>query len=305
MKKIITAIGNPFINENLSKENNIKIIGKDILYLDAIFEIIKKNKIDFLIINEIIFENSEIIKKINEIKKINNKIKIIIFLNKEKNIINKIKNKKNIYIIFYNKKNNNKIIKKIEEKILEIIKIIINKKSEKNYFEIKFENNDNKNTKIKFIKLKNKLKNFITKSKKGLKDGKNKNVFSDENIITIFGSKCIGKDTFTKINKKLFQNKNQDKILIIDFDIYNQNLYSKFNKRKYPSKIYQRLIKNNYNKDRPNFSKNENKKNKEDIKKYYSNNYEKIFDDFKIKIKNNIYLISGLDLILKNNKKII
>ena len=235
MKKIITAIGNPFINENLSKEKNIKIIGKDILYLDAIFEIIKNNKIDFLIINETIFENLDIIKKINEIKKINNKIKIIIFLNKEKNIINKIKNKKNIYIIFYNKKNNNKKTKKIKEnffrEILEIIKIIVNNKSEKNYFEIEFENNKNKNIKVKIIKLKNKLKKFIIKKEKREKDENYKNEFYDENIITVFGSKCIGKDTFTKINKKFVQNKNQNKILIIDFDIYNQNLYSKFNKK--------------------------------------------------------------------------
>lgn len=308
MKKIITAIGEPYINENLLKEKNLKIVGKDILYLDAIFEIIKNNKIDFLIISELIFENSDILQKINEIKKINSKIKIIIILNKKINIINNIKNKKNIYFIFYNKINKNIIIKKIDKElskqILEIVKRIIQNTNEKNFFEVNIENDDRKKNKIFYIKIKKALKKFTKKNKKSSKSKKSKKDFTDKNLITIFGGESIGKNAFTRINKKLFQKEFKDKILIIDLDISNQNLYSKFNKRKYSYKIYQRLIKNNYNKDRPNFNNNLNKKISEDIKKYYLDNYEKIFEDFKIKIKNNIYLISGLDLILKNNKKI-
>ena len=50
LKKIITAIGNPKINEELKKEINFEIIGKDIQYREAIIEILEKNnKINFII----------------------------------------------------------------------------------------------------------------------------------------------------------------------------------------------------------------------------------------------------------------
>ena len=53
MKKIITAINNPKLNEQLKKENKFEIIGKDIQYKEAIIEILEKNnKIDLIIINE-------------------------------------------------------------------------------------------------------------------------------------------------------------------------------------------------------------------------------------------------------------
>ena len=336
MKKIITAIGDPFINEKLSEEKEIKIIGKDIFYQDAIFEILEKNKIknqiNFLIINEIIFENSEIIKKISEIKKINKKIKIIIIINKEKNIIKRLKKEKNIYIIYYNKKIKgkinkiiNKIInkkynKKLNEKnlreIIKVIKLIIQNENKKFFYEVNFEtkkNNENKkNLKEKMTKIKNILNvnsmkklivenlfNEIIKKNFSKLDG-----FSAGQIITIIGEQNVGKSTVAFQYSNLLQHKNQGKILIIDFNIYNQNLFSKFKKKKYPNKIYQRLVKNNFNKDRPNFNNKKNNDAKEKIKKYYLENYKKIFDDFVIKINNNINLISGLDLILKNNKKI-
>ena len=53
LKKIITAIGNPKINEELKKEINFEIIGKDIQYREAIIEILEKNnKINFIILHE-------------------------------------------------------------------------------------------------------------------------------------------------------------------------------------------------------------------------------------------------------------
>ena len=72
MIKIITAIGNPKIREILSNEKNILIIEKDILYKDAIIEILEKNKkINYIIINEYLpgeINNRKLIKKIKEIR---------------------------------------------------------------------------------------------------------------------------------------------------------------------------------------------------------------------------------------------
>ena len=42
MIKIITAINNPKINEELNNEKDIQVIGKDILYKEGILEILEK-----------------------------------------------------------------------------------------------------------------------------------------------------------------------------------------------------------------------------------------------------------------------
>ena len=45
IKKIITAINNPELNERLKEEKKFEVIGKDIQYKEAILEILEKYKI--------------------------------------------------------------------------------------------------------------------------------------------------------------------------------------------------------------------------------------------------------------------
>ena len=47
MKKIITAINNPKLNEQLKQLNQYKIVAPDIQYQDGIFEILEKEKGSF------------------------------------------------------------------------------------------------------------------------------------------------------------------------------------------------------------------------------------------------------------------
>ena len=73
MKKIITAINNPIINEKLKKEK-IEVIGKDIQYKEGILEILENNKeINFILIDEKLpgeIKNDELNKEyLEEIKK--------------------------------------------------------------------------------------------------------------------------------------------------------------------------------------------------------------------------------------------
>ena len=120
MKKIITAINNPNLNEKLKQENNLEIICKDIQYKEAILEILLENKnVDILIINNDLPGEIQTEKLLNEIKVINNKIKIIFILEKEnkKNIYynSKINKKKLIKIINEENNSNNKIKKEVKE----------------------------------------------------------------------------------------------------------------------------------------------------------------------------------------------
>ena len=84
MKKIITAINNPKLNEELKKENYFEIIGKDIQYKEAILETLEHKKdIDLIIISEEIPGEIKLEEIIQKIKRINHKIKIIFILEKE------------------------------------------------------------------------------------------------------------------------------------------------------------------------------------------------------------------------------
>ena len=81
MKKIITAIDNPKIFNEIKKIKEIKIIAKDLIYKEAILEILEKNKnIDIIIIYEKILGEINFFELIKKIKNINKKIKLIIKL---------------------------------------------------------------------------------------------------------------------------------------------------------------------------------------------------------------------------------
>ena len=119
--KIITAMNNPELNEELKKEKNIEIICKDIFYKEGILEILENEiNLDYIFIN---YELPGEIKLNNLIEKIiekNEKIKIIILIKKEsKNNLYKIKKEKIT-------KNNLEIIKDIKNK--NIIRIFYNEK---------------------------------------------------------------------------------------------------------------------------------------------------------------------------------
>lgn len=111
MKKIITAMNNPKLNEELKNEFDIKILFKDIQYKEGILEILenKKIEIDYLIIDENLPGEIKLEKLIEKIIEKNEKIKIIITIKKEnKNKIN-LEDKKIIKIYYEKDINFNKL----------------------------------------------------------------------------------------------------------------------------------------------------------------------------------------------------
>ena len=313
MKEIVTAINNPLLNEELKKEKYIKIIGKDIQYKEGIIELLEKNKnIDIIIISENLpgeIEEEALIKKINIIDE---KIKIIYILEKEKTEKEKILNKLKINDIYYN----NKIT------IKEIIKIIknneINKEEEmREEIEklkkiIKEKENKEKN-KTKIIKLFN--KNLIEKNKKKTRKINKKIKVKKQNkisnkIINIIGNKNTGKTTVAILIGNILSKK-QKNILFIDLDdkkdltkkILNINYkINKKNNSKIKNKInintkekINKKIKLNknkiklYNKKIKKFkNKNINYRKNKSIKKYLKKFFNKKFNSpkkRKIKLK--------------------
>ena len=126
MKKIITEIGDKKINEELDKFERYKILNKDIQYEEGIIEVLEeKQEVDILIISDTVLNYEKTINFINNIKLINEKIKIILIL---KNINDKIENFLEInsikFILEKDKINNEELLKKIinliEEKNINI-----------------------------------------------------------------------------------------------------------------------------------------------------------------------------------------
>lgn len=259
MKKIITALANPELNEKIKLNKNYEIIGQDIQYQEGVFEILEKNEqIEVLILNELIPGNLDIKNFITKIKEINSTIEIIIILEKENEELKNFLISKGIFNIFYNNKitikelinflNNNLNQNKINEEIKILKEIILNNKKEKN-------------------RLNKKINKIILKIKNKLKINKIKNI--NNKTIAIIGPAGVGKTTFCFLISKLIKNK---KILIIDFNILNNNLNTIFNTKKYPKKI----------------NKNNNIK------------IEKII----IKINKNINLICGTEILFNEEYKI-
>lgn len=230
MKKIITALAEPQLNNELKKEKDFIVIGKDIQYQEGVIEILENEKeVDFLIISEALPGNEKIENLIEKIKQINNEVNIVIILENKKEELEKNLYSKNVYLILYNK---------IE--IKEIIKLIKNKKEDENE-KIKKEIND-----LKKIIIEQNSKNKQNKKQK-IKEVKELN--SQKEIICILGSGGVGKSIFTvNLAKSLIYSKK--KILIIDFDILNNSLHTILGVKKYSEKISKKIKENNLIKDK-------------------------------------------------------
>lgn len=247
--KIITALENPKTNEKLKEERNFEVIGNDIQYQEGVIEILNKNpEIDLIIISELLTGQVGFKELIEKIKTINKRIEIIAILKRENEEIKNYLISKGVFNIFYNNKiTNNELIDtinninntrkevEINEEIKNLKKIILEK------------NNSNRKMLNKEIVSKNyfKIKNIIL-GKLNLKNKKEK-ISNKNKIISIVGTNGIGKSIFSSLLAKTIKNK---KILLIDFDIFNQSINSIFNVKRKNTKKEKRQInkeKNNIN----------------------------------------------------------
>lgn len=185
IKKVLTALLNENINNELKNNKNIKIVSNDLLYQEAVLEYLEENKeIDFLLLNENLPGE-----KIEDFIKRIDKTKIILFTEnsrkKEKYI-----NTKKVYKIFTNSETS---VEKISE-ILEKDEDNYTEKLEKEIEELKRKINENKKQENKFI---SKIINLKINTKK-------ENTNKTSKIISIAGNNGQAKALLTiKISKKL------------------------------------------------------------------------------------------------------
>lgn len=243
--KIITAIENKKINEQLKNINNIKILNSDIQYKEGILEYLEKNKkLDLIILKEDLPGQINLLYLINEIKKINKNIKIIILL--KNNCFENYEKIKNVEYIYLEKITINNILKLINieknnineknnKKILsKIIMISGNSGSGKTIFTIiiskildKINNkkilliNEKENKILIKIFIKNNYKNIINKNE----------IINLENKIYLLNINYLINN---KINILEYLNniKNKFDFIIIDSKNYKINKYEKIVNKK-------------------------------------------------------------------------
>lgn len=322
----------------------------DIQYKEGILEYLEQDKnIDYIILDEKIPGNISLENLIFEIKKMNNKIKLILITEKinekikinnkinyfeEKTIKNIINKKINNYYYKINNLNENKKIENIKLNNLiknnEIDLIKNNEIKKLNSTENKkIKNNKIKNNKFDLIK-NNEIKKLNLTENKKIKNNNfnfyknnqlnkinlennylnNKNkIFSEKfiskndivienhrgKVISILGTNGIGKSVFSTLIAREIKDK---QIAIIDFDILNNSLNVLLGIEDYKEKIKQKIKIINQN-----IYKEENNKIFEKVKPNKNTDFK--IDNFTIKIKNNIDLIYGLNLIYEINEKII
>lgn len=269
MKKIITAIGNPVLNNALKKEEGFELTKNDIQYQEGILECLEKEKkIDYLILSELLPGNLEIKQFIEKIKFINAEIKIILILEKQNQELENYLFAKGIFHIFYHN----------QVEIKEIIQLIKNNKDENE--EIKKELNELKKM---LLKNENKKQNEYYFSKNRKEKLKRDTEKSKENeikneIICATGPSGVGKSIFTVNLANSFMG-SKNKILMIDFDILNNSLHTILGLKKYPEKIKNKIKNNNL---------------LQELK----------IEDLIMKINKKIDLISGINLLFDSKYKI-
>ena len=252
--KILTALQDPKTNEILKEKTKHNIIETDIQYQEGILETLeKKNKIDLIIISQLLPGNIGFKDLINKIKIINNNIEIIAILENKNNELKDFLKQKNINSIFYNNEITiDELINVIEEKDKNKKEMEINKEI-KLLKEIILENNkkieqnkkEKKINKILSILKEEKIKIIKNSKINNIKKFKNKINKTQNKIISVVGIPGVGKSIFISLFSKNIKHK---KILIIDFDIYNKSLDLIFG---YNTKVQQEkaIIKINNNID--------------------------------------------------------
>lgn len=228
--KILTALQDPKTNEILKEKTKHNIIETDIQYQEGILETLEKNnKIDLIIISQLLPGNIGFKDLINKIKIINNNIEIIAILENKNNELKDFLKQKNINSIFYNNEITiDELINVIEEKDKNKKEMEINKEI-KLLKEIILENNkkieqnkkEKKINKILSILKEEKIKIIKNSKINNIKKFKNKTNKTQNKIISVVGIPGVGKSIFISLFSKNIKHK---KILIIDFDIYNKSL---------------------------------------------------------------------------------
>lgn len=211
MKSIITAMGNPTLNNELKKYIEYDVEENDLFYQDAVLDILSTKTVDVLTLSGVLQGQWELYEFIDKIREIDNAVRIIIVMDEINSDIKCELLQRQVNDIFLDE----------TVEISDIIEAInreepIRKKAEINKMLVK-----EPNEKYDFEK---EEKVIIKKCQK-------------QEIIAISGINGSGKSTIACNFAKKLSNKTTSKILVIDLDTIAGNIDELFDINKIPQNI--------------------------------------------------------------------
>lgn len=218
MKRIVTALGNETLNNELKKYSKYDVIMDDLFYQEAVLDISKSEDIDVIIISALLQGQYDTIEFLKEVKKNNITSRIILIVDtiseEDKNVLIS----KGIFDILYD---NEIEISNVIEAIDREEPINIKKQIEKELAKRLVTGNT----------LNERHEDFVTKPQMPLTK------VQKQEVITLFGTPGSGKSTIIANLIKSFSKKTNAKILLIDLDTLNGNLDEILSVSKVPENV--------------------------------------------------------------------
>lgn len=215
VKKVLTALGNATLNNELKKYSKYDVITDDLFYQEAVLDVIKQEDIDVIVISSLLQGQNNVVDFLKEVKKNAVATRIILIVD---NISEEDKNiliSKGIFDIL----NDNEIeISDVIDAIDREEPINIKKQLEKEILKEKYKTVEENNF------------SFIVDQKREIKIQK-------QEVIVISGIAGAGKSSIVVNLVRSFSKKTKAKILLIDLDTLNGNLDELLEVSKVPENV--------------------------------------------------------------------
>lgn len=210
MTKILTALGNPTVNNELKKYEKYDVIADDLQYQEAVFDVLNYEEPDVIIISGLLQGQFEFDEFVFEVKKKNISARIIVIVDEIDSETKNLLISKGIFDIFYDDRITlQDILDSIDREEPISRERILNEIATEKY--VAFENEDDIESKIC--------------------------VMQKQEIIVVSGTNGSGKSTIAANLAKLLSKKTNSKILLIDMDTLNGNIDEILNINKIPENV--------------------------------------------------------------------
>lgn len=217
MKKILTALGNATLNNELKKYSKYDVMNDDFFYQEAVLDYLEKEEVDVVIISSLLQGQYDMIEFLKEVKKKQISARIILIvdtiLEEEKNILIS----KGIF----------DILKDDEIEISDVIEAV--DREEPIHYKLQIEK-----------ERKELFKNSVKEESERFEVKEEKSVVTKvqkQEVIAVFGTVGSGKSSIVAGFAKTFSQKTKARILVIDLDTLNGNLEELFQVSKIPENI--------------------------------------------------------------------
>lgn len=219
MKKIVTAMGNDILNNELKKYSKYDLISNDLFCQDMLVTCLSKCEVDTIIISGLLQGQWDLEEFVLKIRKENSSARIIIVIDEIDNALRKVLEKSNVLDIFLDS----------SVEVQDIVDAIDREDPIIKKYEMVSEDIEKYNVTDNVIELQKSNPKKVSDFEKKEKAEKDvpvvlEKMVQKQEVIAISGIPGAGKSTFAVNFCKVLSEKSASKILLIDLDTLNGNI---------------------------------------------------------------------------------